>query len=146
MVDVLLCLKSVNLVHYDIKVDNILVSSISTTLIDFGSSVFADKESRIKSYTPSYTAPEILTESEVLDLHKIDIWGLGISMLELVLGKKIIRSTKDIPAFREIIALLEVNEKTMNRIRFPEITITKPNCVPWFYGAMESNLQKNKKP
>ena len=96
------------IIHSDIKTENILIEYNdndnsnenlfkikSIKIIDFGSSFFINNTSSISSNTPEYLCPEItignkkfikeLKNSNLKYINCIDIWSLGITILELCL-------------------------------------------------------------
>ena len=103
----IIILNKYNIVHSDIKPENILIefnedySIKSLKIIDFGSAFFLDNPTNFSSNTPEYMSPEI---TELLDKtnnpekifnflkslidynYCIDIWSLGVSILEIILA------------------------------------------------------------
>lgn len=101
-------LSSNNIVHGDIKPDNILIDYIKEDysirdikVIDFGSAYFLTNPSNFSSNTPEYMSPEITklleTNKSIKDIIQflgkfteypwcIDMWSLGVSLLEIVLA------------------------------------------------------------
>ena len=80
-------LHSCGITHCDIKPDNICLRSTSPwliKLIDFGSTVC--KQDSLSSYIQSrwYRAPEVILGAPLND--KIDLWGVGCALIELILG------------------------------------------------------------
>ena len=95
-----------NIVHGDIKPDNILIeynnedySIKKIKIIDFGSSFFLNNPNNFSSNTPEYISPEITellensnnTKEIILFLKNlinypycIDIWSLGVTILEII--------------------------------------------------------------
>ena len=70
-----------NIIHHDIKPSNILINSIGGISINgFGSSIFKGENSF--SFSLLYSPPEFLIDNSNSD-EKIDMWGLGVIMLEL---------------------------------------------------------------
>jgi len=78
-----------NVVHRDIKLENVLVSKdFKIKLIDFGFSVILPNESYILyDYcgTPNYIAPEV-TQREGYYGKPADVWSLGVIIYRMVVG------------------------------------------------------------
>ena len=81
------CLKKINLIHADLKPENIIVSKDETTIkiIDLGSSLY-ESENKYHNYiqTRYYRSPEILIGLPIS--YKIDIWSLGCIIYEMIRG------------------------------------------------------------
>ena len=78
-------LHSNNIIHHDIKPSNIVINEKGgINIIDFDSAIFNKEQSY--QYTLPYSAPELLIGKRVID-EKIDMWSLGIIILELYLKK-----------------------------------------------------------
>lgn len=153
MVDVLSYLRSERIVHNDIKPANITQLDVTGkfSLIDFGSAILVSDSTKFlsTSYTIPYASPESLTNSVITDPYKIDIWALGVTILELLLGKNILEGDKAIPVFRNMLKYFAVDESTISRLTFPEIN-TEKYCkkitiLPHFYEKYETDLAKIKK-
>ena len=103
MMNVFDVLQHVEIVHADIKPDNILVSFsegkiVDLKLIDFGSAFSFSDPSRISMSTPEYLSPEVLeyienrnaanTQKLVSGMHpwSFDMWSLGAILLEVLTG------------------------------------------------------------
>ena len=82
----ILILHRKDLVHRDIKLDNIMYdkSSNSFKLVDYG---FACLEDRCagKGGSPSYAAPEVVSDQKISDFKKTDIWSAGITIFFILL-------------------------------------------------------------
>lgn len=116
-------LQVIGLIHADLKTENILVSFdyrkkivSSVKIIDFGASFDAENVNKdVEITTPEYLPPEILEfvdfrmmnmvgfnpkQQEMLNVKKklkpwsIDIWSLGVILLEIVIGFPIWMSYK----------------------------------------------------
>ena len=91
-----------DLVHFDIKPDNILMFlGLETKLIDFTFLRKLDPNipKRIPGGTPGYLTPEYFNSSENLDddtLRKQDYFALGATLYNLKYGKKFIDNYKDL--------------------------------------------------
>ena len=82
-------LHSINIVHRDIKLDNILIEEGTrmVKLIDFGFSVVVSQHQRLKIFcgTPSYMSPEIVRKHEY-DGKPVDMWALGVLFYVMLTG------------------------------------------------------------
>ena len=79
---------SINVLHRDIKLDNILLSSENEVLLcDFGVSRFVTPGKIIKEQcgTPAYIAPEIIS-GEGYEGVGADIWSLGVLLYAMLTG------------------------------------------------------------
>ena len=77
-----------NILHRDIKLDNILIDSEGGVKIcDFGVSKIINKEATIfdQCGTPAYIAPEIITEVGYKGFY-VDHWSLGVLLYAMLCG------------------------------------------------------------
>jgi len=78
-----------NRIHRDIKVDNILLAKDgSVKLADFGTAVqltFQRLRRNTLAGTPYYMAPELIQRMPYKE--KVDIWSIGITVVELMTGR-----------------------------------------------------------
>lgn len=90
-----------NIVHRDIKPDNIMITDTDTVrLIDFGLSK-ASKNKKLSTIagTPYYMAPEVL---EGAYTKQADIWSLGVILYTLVSGYLPFQGNSSAEVFRKI--------------------------------------------
>ena len=78
-----------NVVHRDLKIENILIShSGNIKIIDFGLSNLYDPASRLGTFCGSlyFAAPELLN-AKVYTGPEVDVWSFGVVLYVLVCGK-----------------------------------------------------------
>ena len=86
---VLLYLHKNNIVHRDLKIENIMIGDNGELkMIDFGLSNFYDPQSLLKTYCGSlyFAAPELLCATPYIG-PEIDVWSFGVVIYVLVCGK-----------------------------------------------------------
>lgn len=100
LLEIISVLSSMNIVHSDLKPDNILVSEgrySGIKLIDFGSAYHFLGNGPISTATPEYMPPESLEKSHTPGDHikelaltsqpwSFDIWSVGMILLEIISG------------------------------------------------------------
>ena len=112
VVDGIYYLHSKNIIHRDIKLENLLLDENKTLkIIDFGFSICVKNDQRINNFcgTPTYMAPEIVSKKEYFGA-PVDVWALGVLLYVLLCGtfpfkaqeekelyKKIIKGTYEFP-------------------------------------------------
>ena len=77
-----------NIVHRDIKLDNILIEEGSRAIkvIDFGFSVIVSSQMlKVFCGTPSYMSPEIVRKKDY-DGKPVDMWALGVLLYVMLTG------------------------------------------------------------
>lgn len=103
----LVFLHEINVIHCDLKPENIMVKSYSRAefrLIDFGSACFI--HDHLSSYVQSrfYRAPEIILGC-YYD-YKIDIWSLGCVLAEIYASKLLFQADSIVGVLARIIGLM----------------------------------------
>ena len=96
-------LHSKNVVHRDIKMENILIGEASDVkLIDFGFSIAIDTNQKLSIFcgTPSYMAPEIVNREPYS--FGADIWALGVLIYRIIKGEFPFKGCDDKQLFRKI--------------------------------------------
>ena len=80
--------EEVSICHRDLKLENILLTGkLQLKVIDFGLSSGGDLSCVTGAVgSPSYVAPEVLTEDEY-DGKKVDVFSLGVLLFVIVVGK-----------------------------------------------------------
>ncbi|KAJ3407341.1 Protein kinase [Chytriomyces hyalinus] len=129
-------LHSKNIIHRDIKSDNILISRHgSVKLADFGFSaqLLSEKERRTSIIgTPYWMAPEVVKQQKYN--HKIDSWSVGIVVIECIEGEP---PYLRMDALKALSVIASVGTPSLKK---PE---THSSALRSFLGhALEANAEK----
>ncbi|KAI8827733.1 kinase-like domain-containing protein [Chytriomyces cf. hyalinus JEL632] len=129
-------LHSKNIIHRDIKSDNILISRHgSVKLADFGFSaqLLSEKEKRTSIIgTPYWMAPEVVKQQKYN--HKIDSWSVGIVVIECIEGEP---PYLRMDALKALSVIASVGTPSLKK---PE---THSSALRSFLGhALEANAEK----
>ncbi len=73
------------IIHRDIKPENVLICDDTLKIADFGWSNYDDEIRNTFCGTPDYLSPEMILGTGHNE--KLDIWGLGVLMFELLHGR-----------------------------------------------------------
>lgn len=79
---------SVQIVHRDVKLENILLDSANhIKLIDFGlaANTMPGRKLKVHCGSPSYAAPEIVAR-RLYDGPPVDVWSLGVVLYGMICG------------------------------------------------------------
>ena len=104
LADAVAYLHTKNVVHRDLKLDNILVDENNgVKLIDFGFSVSASAEHKLQLFcgTPHYMDPDIVKKKEY-NGHAADVWALGVILFIILTGKLPFFAEFEADLFRKI--------------------------------------------
>ncbi len=142
MLDVLGYLHSQNVTHCDVKPRNIVKSGEIYTLIDLGSAVEGNLV-KIQSYTLNYTAPEVLANLEITQPDKIDVWGLGVTILEKLSGNNVFAGGNAKSVLRNIFNYLVLSETDVVNLGIQSFTkkgYNRTPLIPKFYDKYEQDI------
>jgi len=124
------------IIHRDIKSDNLLINELGQIKItDFGFSARrSDSKSKRKTVvgTPYWMAPELINGSEY-DA-KVDIWSLGIMVMEMAEGEP---PYMDLPPVQ---ALVAITSKGLPDLQYPEAF--SPEMQDFLSQCCETNPAK----
>ncbi|CAD8064456.1 unnamed protein product [Paramecium sonneborni] len=95
---------SLNIVHRDIKLENILLKDNNEIkLIDFGFSVLVNRDCKLGVFcgTPSYMAPELVNKQDYFG-KPVDVWALGVLLYVLLTGHFPFKGSNDLDLYGQI--------------------------------------------
>ncbi|CAG9326094.1 unnamed protein product [Blepharisma stoltei] len=97
---------SKNITHRDIKLENILLDKDQNVkIIDFGfaTCMASTKTTRLFCGTPSYMAPEILSNKDYIG-NPVDIWALGVLLFVMLCGFFPFKGANDRDLYKKIMS------------------------------------------
>jgi cyclin-dependent kinase-like len=96
---------SQNIVHRDVKPENLLISSVGCLkLCDFGFARSVKSGQKLTEYVSTrwYRAPELLIGGEKYGF-AVDIWSIGCLLAELITGKPLFPGINDLDTLSKIV-------------------------------------------
>tara|TARA_Y100000590_G_scaffold348188_1_gene399089 strand:- start:1953 stop:3278 length:1326 start_codon:yes stop_codon:yes gene_type:complete len=126
-------LHSKNIIHRDLKLQNILVTdSLDIVITDFGFARYIDNDCLIKTLcgSPMYMAPEILVKKAYNN--KSDLWSVGVIFYELLFSKTPFRANNMLDLMNkvkrnEVIIPIEYNTILSNECKDLLFRLLKKN-------------------
>ncbi|EGR31185.1 protein kinase domain protein [Ichthyophthirius multifiliis] len=99
-----------NIIHRDIKLENILIQEQTKKVayIDFGFSIYTSQKLKVFCGTPNYIAPEILHIQIFFFSYfqycgkKADVWALGVLLYVLITGQYPFKASSDNELYKKI--------------------------------------------
>lgn len=107
-------LHSVNVVHRDLKLSNILLKNFTVKIADFGLCALINNKNKRTTVcgTPNYIAPEII--NKIAYSFECDLWSLGVMVYTMLVGT---------PPFQKKTAKEIYNTIKRNEYKIPENTL-----------------------
>lgn len=127
-------LKSIGIVHGDVKPDNIMIvdsrqQPLKVKLGDFGGAqMTSELDSETLLHTFCYSSPELLLESPFNEA--VDVWSLGVTLTELALGD-------DLFIYNERYDLLRCIVKTLGQ---PPDRVLDEGTRTWYFFNKEIDV------
>ena len=142
---------SANLIHLDLKPDNILMTGDHPRICDFGMSIpddcLATKETRDYVVTVPYRAPEI-ARGDTKYTKSIDIWAAGCILYEMIHQGKLLFEVRDHgDSVVENQRLTKLHRMFFNSAKIRKKKCKLPNACPdkftsIFHSILNSCLQR----
>jgi len=143
-------LHHINIVHRDIKDENILIRTDDDTveIIDFGSSAYVKEGKKFDKFcgTGGYAAPEVLS-GQKYDGPPQDIWSLGILLYTMIYGSNPFRTLDQIITSEVKFPVIvssgshDLMCRMLNRDFKKRPTIDEVINHPWFADLSEEDKQ-----
>ncbi|CAK0860092.1 unnamed protein product, partial [Prorocentrum cordatum] len=132
----------VRVCHRDIKPENIIVNetpeTVTIKLVDFDLAIVIEEESKM-CYSPCgtvpFAAPEVLLDDPPYDPFPADIWSLGLVLMEVICGVRVVELAIEEGAGRELQSegedtLLAESIRTLFRMPAAVAGLLEQRCRP----------------
>lgn len=104
MADALAYIHSQNIVHFDLKPENIMIAGENIKIIDFGSAKYENELITVNNFTNIYTSLEYLVGLKTAHAFK-DIWSFGCIFYEMCYSKQLFTNSN---TFRLVVEILGI--------------------------------------
>lgn len=159
LVDVLLYMHTNNIVHGDIKPENIIVTgkSLKIKIIDFGFASFCDEDTFKNALcgTNKYDSPQTAQDLHY-NAHRLDVWWLGCTLYFMLHGLNFDKNDVDLPFYKFIqrnglvlrpklkIGIKNLLKKMLNFDQNERPTLKKISQHKWVQKKTKSTTKKLK--
>lgn len=131
IVDGLQYLRHKNIIHRDIKPNNILVSNNKLKICDFGFAKTVDEDALVETIvgSPLYMAPEILKKEPYTI--KSDLWSLGLILYQMIYGEHL---------FGRCTNILDLSKKIDKEIEIKDTSTVSNECLLLLNRLLQNNV------
>uniref|UniRef100_A0AAQ5YR42 Protein kinase domain-containing protein n=1 Tax=Amphiprion ocellaris TaxID=80972 RepID=A0AAQ5YR42_AMPOC len=141
-------LKSIGLVHADIKPDNIMLVNhkaqpLKVKLIDFGMAHMSSNFNNYKIQAIGYRAPEVILGLPLNEA--VDMWTLGTVLAFMYTGKHLYPTHSNYEAIRVMVQMQgQPEERVLDSAKYAESYFTKSNSSPCDMWRLNTSTEYTK--
>lgn len=102
-------LHELNIIHLDIKPDNIMIDSgMNAVIIDLGNAIISGQQINTYNQSRYYRAPELLLKYDLHTTPKLDVWSAGCTIFELLLRRPLFKGSDEVAVTVRILETVDI--------------------------------------